>query len=177
MKLSALFLAVAALPTVAFAAPMVTFQAEITSQTCEVSIDGATNAVVVLPTVSTVDLAGAGATAGLTPFTISLSGCTAPAMNTPITTLFIGHNITAGYNLGNSATASPATNVAIQLTVDAAGRWPIELYDAITPATGLILRKGDTTASYQFGARYISEAGGATAGAVTAVAEYTISYL
>lgn len=55
----------------AFAAtPTVTFRGEVTSQTCSVSINGNTNSVVLLPTVSTADFGGTlanGQTAGLTP--------------------------------------------------------------------------------------------------------------
>jgi len=176
MKISALVLAMAALPGVVFAAPTVTFQGEVTDQTCTVSINGETDGVVLLPTVSTAELAGGGDTAGLTPFTITLTGCTAPAgSDLNVTTNFLGHDVTAGGNLGNSA-AGGATNVAIQLTEEAAGTTPIVL-NGITAVDGLVVLEGETTASYEFGAQYISEAGSATAGAVTAVVEYTISYL
>ncbi|CAA0303997.1 Uncharacterised protein [Klebsiella oxytoca] len=62
------------------ATPTVTFQGEVTSQTCSVSINGETNSVVLLPTVSTADFGANlanGQTAGLTPFTVTVSGCTA----------------------------------------------------------------------------------------------------
>ena len=176
MKISALVLAMAALPGVVLAAPTVTFQGEVTDQTCAVSINGETDGIVLLPTVSTADLAAAGATAGLTPFTITLTGCAAAGVGgEEVTTNFLGHDVTAGGNLGNSA-AGGATNVAIQLTDDSTGASEITLA-GITPVAGLVLLEGETEASYEFGAQYISEAGTATAGAVTAVVEYTISYL
>lgn len=55
----------------------INFQGEVTTETCSVSVNG-NNAspVVLLPTVSTSDLAASGATAGETPFTVGVSGCT-----------------------------------------------------------------------------------------------------
>lgn len=178
MKLSTLLFAVGALPGIVLAAPTVTFQGEVTAQTCQASINGETDSIVLLPTVSSTELSGTGTTAGLTPFTISVSGCQAPSSgdgNLAITTNFLGHNVTGAGNLGNVA-SNPAANVAIQLTSDAAGTTPIVL-NGVTPVSGLVLSEGETSASYQFGAQYITEGGSATAGAVTAVAEYTLSYL
>lgn len=177
MKIPAFVLAVSLLPAVALAAPTVTFQGNVTAQTCQATINGETGSIVLMPTVAVGDLSGVGSTTGLTPFTISVSGCQAPAgANLNITTNFLGHNTTAAGNLGNSATNSPASNVAIQLTSDASGTTPIVL-NGVTPVSGLVLQDGQTSASYQFAARYISEAGSAGAGAVTAVAEYTLGYL
>jgi len=176
MKLSTLLFAVGALPGIVLAAPTVTFQGEVTAQTCQASINGETDSIVLLPTVSTANLANSGAKAGLTPFTISVSGCQAPATNLAITTNFLGHNVTTEGNLGNVAASNPASNVAIQLTTDASGTTPIVL-NGVTPMSGLELPAGETGASYQFGAQYVTEGGSATAGAVTAVAEYTLSYL
>jgi len=175
MKLSTLLFAVGALPGIVLAAPTVTFQGEVTAQTCQASINGETDSIVLLPTVSSTVLAAAGTTAGLTPFTISVSGCQAPGSDLAITTNFLGHNVTGEGNLGNVA-SNPAANVAIQLTKEAAGTTPIVL-NGVTPVTGLVLPTGETGASYQFGAQYITEGGAAGAGAVTAVAEYTLSYL
>lgn len=121
-------------------------------------------------------LAAVGATAGLTPFTISLTGCTAPvgaALN--VSTAFLGHNVTLGGNLGNTAATAPAQNVSIQLTTTADGTTPVTL-NGITPVPGLVVPVGETTATYQFGAQYIAEGGSATPGAVLGVAEYTIVY-
>lgn len=163
-------------PVVAMAAPTVTFQGEVTTQTCEATINGDTNSVVLLPTVATTELDAAGATAGLTPFTISVSGCQAEQTATNIATKFLGHNVTTAGNLGNIATATPAENVAIQLLSDANGTSTVDLSGGIASVPGLTLEAGETAASHQFGAQYITEGAAATAGAVTAVAEYTLSY-
>lgn len=180
MKLGNQFLAVIAAglftPLVVNAAPMVTFQGEVSAQTCKASVAGGTNGVVMLPTVAASELASAGSTAGLTKFTISVTDCADPdSSDLPIKTKFLGHAVTNNGNLGNIATASPAENVAIQLTSDGAGTSALVL-NGPTSVDGLVLEQGQTSATYDFGARYVSENGGVTAGAVTSVVEYTLSY-
>ena len=177
MKLNKTFLTVIiglAIPMTSFAAPTVTFQGEVTSQTCKGIINGDTNSMVLLPTVPASELSSAGMKTGLTPFTISVSDCQVDTTDVDITTNFLGHNVTTTGNLGNLATANPAENVSIQLTTNAAGNTPVVL-NGITPVKGLVLATGQTSASHQFGAQYYAE-DAATAGAVTAVAEYTLSY-
>src|SRR6516225_7232631 len=74
-------------PAIAFAASAntINFQGEVTTQTCAVTVNGnAANPTVLLPTVSTADLSATGSVAGLTSFTIGVTGCTAQASATPI---------------------------------------------------------------------------------------------
>lgn len=179
MKLLTLLLAVAALPGMALAASegTVTFYGEVAAATCQARINGEANGVVLLPTVSIAEFNGAGSTAGLTPFTLAISGCEMmPAgSDLNVTTNFIGYNVTNAGNLSNNA-ANGASDVFIQLTTDATGTVPV-LLNGITPAPGPILQDGETSAHYQFGAQYVTEGGNPGAGAVTAVAEYTLSYL
>ncbi|MBT0727621.1 type 1 fimbrial protein [Rosenbergiella australiborealis] len=173
----------ALLPISAFSAPTVTFEGEVTTQTCSVNVNGSTNSIVLLPTVSTSDFGTTlttGQTAGLTPFTITVSGC-APSTTAaqPITTKFLGYNVdTASGVLGNIATTStPASGFGIQLTKDNTGSSAVKL-NGLTPVSGLSLAVGQTSASYEFGAQYyVINATGATPGKVTSVTEYTISYL
>lgn len=169
----------------AFAAtPTVTFQGEVTSQTCEVSINGEINSVVLLPTVSVIDFGtplANGQTAGLTPFTVTVSGCTAPTAGSGpqlIKTRFFGFDVdSASGTLGNRATTSAATGYGIQLTTSDAGTTPVVL-SGLTDVAGLSLPEGDTTASHSFGAQYyVIDAASASPGAIIAVAEYTLSYL
>lgn len=177
MNLNKIFLstiAALAIPMTTFAAPTVTFQGEVTSQTCKAEINGETNSVVLLPTVPTSELSSAGMTTGITPFTINVSDCQVDTTDVDITTKFLGHNVTTTGNLGNIATANPANNVSIQLTSDAAGKNPVVL-NGLTSVGGLVLTAGQTSASHEFGAQYYAE-DAAKAGAVTAVAEYTLSY-
>lgn len=77
----AALLAAIALPFSTMAAPTVTFQGEVTDQTCSVNINGQTNSVVLLPTVAMADFGATladGQSAGQTPFTVSVSNCRAP---------------------------------------------------------------------------------------------------
>ena len=78
--------------------------------------------------------------------------------------------------MGNTAdTANAAKNVSIQLMTSGNGGTAINLSAGVTAVPGLVLKKDETSTSYDFGARYYSE-GGATAGEVTSLAEYTLSY-
>ncbi|WP_272539671.1 fimbrial protein [Providencia sp. PROV197] len=161
----------------AFAAPQIIFQGEVSAQTCEPLVNGSTNSTVLLSTVRSSDLTTAGSTSGFRPFTISLMNCTAPTdSDLNINTVFLGHNVTANGNLGNAAPDNEATNVALQLLDSETGTNPIIL-NGPTSVPGLVLGKDSTTANYKFGVQYISENGNATPGKVTAVAEYTLSYL
>ncbi|TCM69174.1 major type 1 subunit fimbrin (pilin) [Acinetobacter calcoaceticus] len=176
-KLKAL-VAVSALlaPLATFAAPTVTFQGEVTDQTCEASINGGTNGNVLLPTVPSSSLAADGQKAGLTPFTIEVSNCTAPATSAlKINTRFLGHAVTTNGNLGNIAETNPAANVAIQVTEQADGVKAVS-FNGVTDVAGLELPVGETSTSHEFAAQYIAEGGAASAGAVKAVVEYTLSY-
>ncbi|HCI6754933.1 TPA: type 1 fimbrial protein [Klebsiella quasipneumoniae subsp. quasipneumoniae] len=170
-------------PFSALAAPTVTFQGEVTAQTCAVEINGQTNSVVLLPTVALTDFGAtlaASQTAGLTPFTISVSGCVAPASAQNITTQFLGYDVdgTTGV-LGNTNTSSEAASgFGIQLLSDSTGAAGTEvILNGVTDVPGLVLAAGETSASHEFGARYYSLGADGTAGKITAVAEYTVSYL
>lgn len=151
----------------------ITFIGEVSDQTCEVTINGnASNPTVLLPTVSKADLASAGSTAGETPFTIAVSGCTVNATQaSPISTVFVGNNLTNAGNLGNTGTA---TNVALQI-LDGVGGAGVDLTGSAAVA-GLNVAAGETTASYDFAVQYISETGNATSGSVTSSVQYAVSY-
>lgn len=152
----------------------ITFLGEVSDQTCEVAVNGnATNPVVLLPTVSTADLASVGAVAGETPFTLSVSGCTVNATDAlPIKTVFVANNVTASGNLVNTGTA---TNVALQI-LDSVGGTGVNL-TTVNTVDGLNVAAGASSASHDFAVQYISEAGTATAGTVVGVVQYAISYL
>jgi len=167
------------LPLSTMAAPTVTFEGEVTSQTCAISINGQTNSVVLLPTVTVKDFGdtlAAAQTAGMTPFTVSITNCEAPTADTNITTKFLGYNVdsTSGV-LGNTLTdATAAKGFGIQLVKDADTAINLK---GVTSVPGLVLASGATSASYDFGARYYSFGTDGTPGKITAVAEYTVSYL
>jgi len=154
--------------------PTITFEGEVTDQTCTATINGQTDAVVALPLVKTSDFQSAGATAGTTPFTVNISGCAnvAEGKTQPVSIKFTGPNVTPQGYLANTA-SNGAADVAVQL-LD--GTQPIDL---LTPTT---VKVGDLSgptpsASKEFTAQYVSEAASVGAGKVTAVVEYTLSYL
>ncbi|HHQ4784236.1 TPA: fimbrial protein [Aeromonas veronii] len=178
MKFNVLFLIMLGSSGVAMAAPMVTFQGEVTQQTCTISIAGNTAGTVLLPTVTSAELSATNSKAGLTPFTITIDGCAKPSSDLALKTNFLGHNVTAAGNLGNKVAkaAGGAEKVALQLTKEADGLVPVTL-NGVTAVAISPVPAGQTGVTHTFGVQYISEAGGATAGAVEGVAEYTISYL
>lgn len=174
MKRFALLLA-AALPVVALAesSNTVTFRGQVTAQTCSVSINGnAASPVVLMPTVNANALAVQGSTAGETPFTIEVNGCSAPAVDLSIKTAFVGNNVN---NAGHMLNAGTATDVQVEL-LDKVGGTPVRL-DGVTAVEGLLLLKGATSARHEFAVRYISEKGGAKPGTVSASAQYALDYL
>ncbi|MDV7104491.1 fimbrial protein [Vibrio sp. TH_r3] len=152
-------------------ANIITFQGEVTDQTCTVDVNGDTaNPVVLLPTVSTSDLASVAAVAGTTEFDISISGCTAGA-TTDISTVFIGNQVTTDGNLGNTGSATEVDiqlidtqNNVIDFSSDFNGNGDLNLADATA-----------TTANATYKAQYYAT-GATTAGTVSASLQYAISY-
>src|SRR3546814_615838 len=94
----------------------ITFQGEITANTCTISVDGAAaSATVQLPPVSSNALAAADNTSGWTQFDISLTACQGTAA-TAMAHFESGTYVdNATGRLKNSAAANPATNVQIAL--------------------------------------------------------------
>lgn len=157
----------------ALSANTIEFIGEVTDQTCEVSINGnASIPVILLPTVSKTELNAAGKTAGETPFTISVTGCTADATkDLNIKTRFVANNLTSSNRIGNTG---DAVNVALELFDPQNASASIDMTGA-TPAPGLVLVKDTTEASYDFGVRYYAE-GAAQAGAVSGSVQYALLY-
>jgi major type 1 subunit fimbrin (pilin) len=177
MKMRLLALALAVAPGFAFAASAntINFQGEVTDQTCSVTINGnEANPTVLLPTVPSSSLIAAGATAGLTTFTVGVSGCTPMAQSQAIKTVFVGNQVTSGGNLGNTGTA---TNVALQLLDPQSPSSPFDLSSVSGyAADGLTLAADTSSASYDYAVQYITETGGATAGSVLGSVQYALSY-
>lgn len=149
------------------------FTGEVTSQTCSVTVNGsAASPMVLLPTVPTASLAKSGDTAGLTKFTIGLTGCTDPATaDQSVGTIFMANNLTSNNRIGNIGTA---TNVSLQLVDPQTPATALDMTGA-TPAPGLIIAKGTTSASHDFAVEYYAE-GISTAGSVLGSVQYAVSY-
>ncbi|AOX99421.1 fimbrial protein [Jeongeupia sp. USM3] len=166
--------ALSIIPALTFAASAntINFQGEVADQTCSVTINGnATTPMVLLPTVPASQLAASGSTAGQTPFTVGLTGCTAPASALSVKTVFVGNNLNTGNRLGNTGSA---TNVSLELVDPATPATPLDLTGQ-TGAAGLVLAAGATSASHDFAVRYYAE-GAATAGSVLGSVQYAVSY-
>ncbi|ERK10151.1 fimbrial protein [Serratia fonticola] len=172
MKNIAILVSSLVLSSAVLADNTIKFQGEVADQTCDISINGnASTPLILLPTVSTTALATSGATAGQTPFTIGLTGCTASASTVAIKTVFVGNNLTADGRMGNTGTAG---KVSLQLVDPAAPTVPLDLTGQ-TGAAGLSLAANATSATYDFAVEYYSE-GTATPGSVLGSVQYSVSY-
>jgi len=148
----------------------ITFQGEVTTDTCSVTINGSdAKPVVLLPTVSVDALKVGGATTGNTTFELDVTGCSAKDDST-IYAEFIGNNVSTNGNLKNMATTNPAGKVEIRIIKadESAFNFSTKQTDKLTP-----LKSGATNATYT--AQYYAD-GQATAGAVEATLQYAISY-
>ncbi len=152
----------------------ITINGEITDTTCNVSVNGgAADATVVLPTVSASALAAAGETAGTTPFSIALSGCSGTSLGTASTWFEAGLNVDgATGHLNNTGTA---TNVQVQLLNSSQAA----IVAGGTPGTGtqndvpVNISSGSGTLNYF--AQYYATAQ-STGGTVATSVEYTLVY-
>lgn len=172
--LSSVLLSLYSLSAAAVSDNTISFEGEVTAQTCTVLVNGQTSPVVLLPTVSTNDLATSGSTAGTTSFEFNVSGCTTLDDASTIGAKFSGNAVdtsTAGAGtLGNTGTA---TNVNIQL-LDSTST-PINLNSTWLGDGDIALPANSTTATQTYYARYFAT-GAATAGTVRASVQYALNY-
>ncbi|HBT4791449.1 TPA: type 1 fimbrial protein [Klebsiella quasipneumoniae subsp. similipneumoniae] len=155
----------------------ITINGKITDTTCTISVDGGSNdATVTLPTVSASSLSAVGQTAGATPFTISLSGCSGTSLNTASTYFEPGAYVdstTGRLNIDTTA-ADAATNVQVELlnadmnaivagasTANGQNDVPVD----ISSGSGML----------NYFAQYYAT-GSSTAGSVTTQVDYTMTY-
>ncbi|MDN0108645.1 fimbrial protein [Yersinia rochesterensis] len=151
----------------------ITFQGEVTAQTCAVTVNGLdANPMVLLPTVSSSDLDASGKTAGKTTFTLGVSGCAASADDIDVKTVFVGNQVTTNGNLQNTGTAS---NVELQLLKDAVTTTGINLNSGVAQ-DGIVLKANATSAEHDFAVQYFAT-GQTTPGSVIASVQYAVSYL
>lgn len=172
MKNIAIMVSGLVLSTTVLADNTIKFQGEVADQTCDISINGnSSTPLILLPTVSSASLLASGTTAGQTPFTIGLTGCTASSSATAIKTVFVGNSLTADGRMRNTGTAG---KVSLQLIDPAAPTIPLDLTGQ-TGSSGLSLAANANSASYDFAVEYYSE-GTATPGSVLASVQYSVSY-
>lgn len=174
MYLSSVLLSVYSVSAAAVSDNTISFEGEVTAQTCTVLVNGQASPVVLLPTVSTTNLSSPGSTAGTTSFEFNVSGCTASDEASTIGAKFTGNAVdtsTAGAGtLGNTGTA---TNVNIQL-LDSTSE-PINLNTTWSGDGDIALAANSETATQTYYARYFAT-GAATAGTVKASVQYALNY-
>lgn len=152
----------------------------ITGTTCTIS--GGTGAApgsganfpVVLNTVQTTALASAGQTAAAKQYFIHVGGASCPE-GTQVAVLYEATSPAinpATGNLKNMATATPATNVEVQI-VDGAVNTPMDLRTGNTATTATV---SGGVASMPFYARYIATGGAAGQGLVSTNVQYTVTF-
>lgn len=157
----------------------INFTGAVNNQTCNATVNGATGATaaaVTLPTVQANILATAGSTAGQTAFKMDVTGCAAtnPTGAGTVKAFFEkGANVDANGRLINTATATPASNVSLQL-IDGTGNVPINAGD-ISQNTGNFVTISSGNATLPYSVRYYAT-GAATAGAVTSSVTYSLIY-
>lgn len=167
-------LALAALtPAISQAADgSITINGRIVTNTCTISSGAAGKHSVTLPTVSTSALSTQNSVAGLTPVTITLTGCT-PA--TGKVALYFepgaGTDMARGYLKNGTASGS---NVEIQLLNADKSAIALNLPKANQNSQEVDLSSG--AASLTYFAQYIAAANAATAGDVTATTDFTVIY-
>lgn len=168
MKIFALSaLLAASLSSVTFA-DTIRFEGKIDAQTCNVSLNGNPGStIVVMPTVSSNDLATAGATAGETPFTLEFSHCSG-AVNASV--LFAGYSFNYEGRLINEGTAA---NLTIQV-IDSISNNIIN-FNSPTGTISSMVDISTGTATIPFTAKYYAE-DAVSAGTVLATTGYAIAY-
>ncbi|KKB02768.1 fimbrial protein [Pantoea anthophila] len=155
----------------------ITFQGQVTAETCTVTVNGnAANPLVLLPSVNTSELDASGKVAGPTTFDIGITGCKGnDTETTTVSTVFSGNNVTSKGNLGNLATTNAAQNVEIQI-LDKKNKQPIPFNSGkYIGLNDLDLAAGVKEATATYTAQYYA-ADTATAGTVEATMQYAISY-
>lgn len=174
LKKSLFAIAVVAMPSFALANNTIQFQGEVTDQTCEVTVNGNSNSpVVLLPTV-TREVLNTASTAGETPFTIGLSGCSVSDQPLEIMTVFVGNNVTQNGNLGN--TGGTATDVELQI-LDEVGGAVVDLQNGTAvKVEGLVLEAGAQATEHDFAVQYFTPTNQASVGSVFGSLQYAISY-
>lgn len=174
-KLSFICLTVAStglIPLTSYAAPNdITFIGEVNANACAVDINGdAVSPIVLLPTVSETDLSAVGSEAGVTEFSINITGCNGTSFTAG---MVFSSGLTDG--AGNLLNTGTAGNVAVALTKDGGANFDLSSGTYEDASAFLITAPADSgTEVYQ--AKYRSELGGATAGSVIATVNYAITY-
>lgn len=159
---------------------IVKFEGEVVDQTCKVVVGTALSnnyQTVTLPKVAETALVTKGDKAGTTPFSINLEGCKANSATQMVKAQFVlspNVDVDNEYTLKNTAAATPAANVNLQLAnIDAS-----QVIAIGNPAGDNVKAtdlNGQTTGTLRYNVQYYAT-GTATAGKVASEVEYNIVY-
>lgn len=151
----------------------ISFTGDISTASCTISVaGGGNNGVIRLPSISTKALPAALATAGATPFSISLSGCTGSATQAAVW-FENDSNVNASGRLVNSGTA---TNVDVAIyNLNSSTHIPIGQTSTTFGSSGAAFTINSGSATLNYLVRYHAT-GIATAGTVAASVNYTVQY-
>ncbi|MGE8441400.1 MAG: fimbrial protein [Comamonas testosteroni] len=157
-----------------------------TPQTGEVKITGkvtdtscvlgttATNVTVKLPPVDKDLLSAAQSNAGRGGFSLSVTGC---SNGVKVSAAFVPNShVDANGNLKNSATDDPASNVQVQVLDQNHNVININTDNADSQKARGVNVSGTEPVNLQYYLQYYSQAGGASAGAVAATANFQLTY-
>ena len=153
----------------------ITFNGNVLSSTCSVgtvtggSVTGS-DVAVTLPDVQSSAFTGPGVTAGLTPFSLNLTGC-------PVTPSGVQVGATFATNIDaatGAITSTGTSNVEVQLATPAGAGFDLNSQPAFGPVTATI---SGGTATLAYGAQYYQPSTTAiTPGTVNASVTYTLTY-
>ncbi len=145
---------------------------KVTTTSCVLGTS-ATNVTVKLPPVDKDLLSGAQSNAGRGGFSLSVTGCD---NGVKVSAAFVPDtNVDAHGNLKNNAATDPASNVQVQVLDKDHNVININTDDATKQAARAVEVSGGAT-NLQYYLQYYSQAGGASAGAVAATANFQLTY-
>lgn len=169
--LAVVIAAAIAAPLAAHAADgTITFNGEVTAQTCTVATPAGADFTVTLPTVASSALSTAGETAGRTGFSIALANCPAGDVAT-----YFEPGATVDNASGRLINQGSANNVQVQLLGDNGQPIPVRASGTAQPNSQWVTVAGDGSANLDYAAEYYAT-GASTAGDVTTSVNYTLIY-
>jgi major type 1 subunit fimbrin (pilin) len=153
----------------------ITFNGKVLSSTCTVSNASGGVVTVTLPDVVKTAFTTSGSTAGLTPFSLNLTGCPTTPSGVVVGATFTGNsNIDGTTGAIQNPTTAGYSNVEVQMT-NASGSTPFNLNTTPNPVSTSIDGSGNATLSYA--ARYYQPTSTAiTAGTVNTSVTFTLTY-
>jgi major type 1 subunit fimbrin (pilin) len=149
----------------------ITFNGKVLNSTCSVSNAVSNVVAVTLPDVQSTAFTASGSVAGLTPFSLVLTGCPTTPSGVVVGAAFSGGSIDSVH--AGTITNTGTSNVNVQMT-DSSGT-ALNLSTNSNPVNAVISGTGTATLGYK--AQYYQPTATAiTAGTVTASVSYTLTY-